>query len=683
MRTRLRKTILILFATVMVLGGIPGLFVSGGGTALAADLDWQNVGNSDSSGISSGTTTPSKIYLDSEGVPYVFYSDFGNGWKGTVKKYDGQNWVPVGNPLFTQGGASADALYIANGTVYAAFQDSANGGKATVMKHDISGGNWSFVGAAGFTPGVASELSLTVDALGSLYLAYQDSNNGYKATVKKFDVNNANNGWVTLSGGAVSTGTAQNLSLVLSNGNPVLAYTDAADTNNKKVIVKRYVPISNNWVSMGTVYSGVASFSSLVADNGFLYVAFRDDTNYSANVKKYDFGDSNSGWVNVGAANFSPGAANVLSIAKSADTLYVSFWDGGAGGAGGHGTVMKYAGDSWTIVGTRGFSAGVVNFISLIAGNDALYAAYQDASLNYQLAVMKYPLPKTPVIADMTKNSVNANPSTVTAGDAITLTASGDRQSVSGSVYGDERYIPVGWTSTEPNKSGDFVLNGGSYTSAYTPEAAGPYTITATFQKQVWGESGWAANTETDTKTTTVTVNAPPTYTIEAIANQTASELLLGYESGTQETKTIQVTRTGTGDLTSLNVALSGADLNYFDITPVSATTLNNGTPSTSFTVKAKNNLPGGTYTATVTVSADNMTAVSFTVTQVVVVPELGDVNGDGLLTPADALYITKYVAGKIQLTATQKYILDVNHDQVVDAEDAKLIMQTYVGGQR
>jgi hypothetical protein len=91
-----------------------------------------------------------------------------------------------------------------------------------------------------------------------------------------------------------------------------------------------------------------------------------------------------------------------------------------------------------------------------------------------------------------------------------------------------------------------------------------------------------------------------------------------GYGSGTQETKTITVTRTGTGDLANLAVSLSGEGSSNFVITQPLAATLNSGTPFTTFTVKAKDGLAAGTYAGTVTVSADNMTNMTFTVTQVV-----------------------------------------------------------------
>ncbi|WHH61336.1 S-layer homology domain-containing protein [Petroclostridium sp. X23] len=131
--------------------------------------------------------------------------------------------------------------------------------------------------------------------------------------------------------------------------------------------------------------------------------------------------------------------------------------------------------------------------------------------------------------------------------------------------------------------------------------------------------------------TSNLTVNPVPTYSIEFIGNQTMTGLTAGYAAGTQQTKTITVTMAGTGILENMAVAISG---NSFDITQPVATTLSGATQSTTFTVKARNGLAGGTYTETVTVSADNMVDVTFTVTQTITTPGIPAIisaeEGDG-----------------------------------------------------
>lgn len=153
-------------------------------------------------------------------------------------------------------------------------------------------------------------------------------------------------------------------------------------------------------------------------------------------------------------------------------------------------------------------------------------------------------------------------------------------------------------------------------TESFIATSAGTYTFTAEFYDCFVSE-------DVPLYSKTIAVNVadntpPPTYTINSISNQTLDNLTAGYTAGSQVSKEITITKSGTGDLSNLAVSISGTNSSSFTITQPSATTLNTATASTKFTVKAKDNLPVGTYSATVTVLATSMTPVTFTVTQVV-----------------------------------------------------------------
>lgn len=105
---------------------------------------------------------------------------------------------------------------------------------------------------------------------------------------------------------------------------------------------------------------------------------------------------------------------------------------------------------------------------------------------------------------------------------------------------------------------------------------------------------------------------------ILSIANQIMTPLTVGYNPGTQDLKTITVEINGSTEVTNLETTLSGVNASDFSITQPTSTTLNETTTSTSFTLKAKDELSAGTYTATVSITATSMNAMSFTVTQVV-----------------------------------------------------------------
>lgn len=110
-----------------------------------------------------------------------------------------------------------------------------------------------------------------------------------------------------------------------------------------------------------------------------------------------------------------------------------------------------------------------------------------------------------------------------------------------------------------------------------------------------------------------------PTYTMAPIADQILLPLTQGYTPGTQEVKTISVNNTGTGNLANLTATISGGNAGDFELTSPASTV--NSSQSTSFTVKAKDGLPAGTYEATVTLSADQTANVTFKVKQVVTAP--------------------------------------------------------------
>jgi hypothetical protein len=82
---------------------------------------------------------------------------------------------------------------------------------------------------------------------------------------------------------------------------------------------------------------------------------------------------------------------------------------------------------------------------------------------------------------------------------------------------------------------------------------------------------------------------------------------------GTSPEQNITITRTGTGVINNLAVAVSSTD--HFAVTQPGVTSLDGDTPFTSFTVQPAAGLTAGTYTGTVTISATSMTNVTFDVT--------------------------------------------------------------------
>ena len=136
-----------------------------------------------------------------------------------------------------------------------------------------------------------------------------------------------------------------------------------------------------------------------------------------------------------------------------------------------------------------------------------------------------------------------------------------------------------------------------------------------------------------------LTVTEAATYSVEPITDQTLASLTQGYSSDERETRTVTITNNGTGTLTNLTVALSGPQADAFEISQPLLNTLSSDAPETTFTVRAKNGLEAGTYTATVTLTADNMASVIFSTFQSINLPDV-PANPQGLTAKAGDQYV-------------------------------------------
>lgn len=216
-----------------------------------------------------------------------------------------------------------------------------------------------------------------------------------------------------------------------------------------------------------------------------------------------------------------------------------------------------------------------------------------------------------------------------------------------GVAYGDNTFVAVGGAGSEAWISNDLgsswttgegmgsTMSGITYGDGYFAGKAGSeifisddggHTWTTSLEKEQmvlsvsFGNNAFIAIIDGDFNKANHIYKANTgvltTYTIAPISDQAMTSLTAGYNDGTQEIKTITITKTGSGDLKNLAVSLSGMDADSFNLTQPLVTTLDGSTTSTTFTIKAKNGLAAGLYCANVTVSADNMIPVVFSVTQ-------------------------------------------------------------------
>ena len=357
---------------------------------------WVNVGNA---GLSAGAVSANdfnlSLAIDSSGTPFVGYSD----GKANVMKYvSGTAWTQVGPANFSGGLAPYACLAIdSSGTPYFAYQDASLANKATVMKLNAGGTAWAAVGTAGFSAADAYNLSLAIDASGTLYLAYRDGSTtpGYKLTVMKSVSGGA---WTAVGGVGSSPGTTNYPSIALdATGTPYVAYEDGATTPANKASVVKWTGTS--WTNVGSagLSTGVAEYTTLAINStgGKVYVAYKGDTG-KPNLATIS-GIATNTWQSVVAAGATGFNGNLNNSSQGTvmrnDELYMAFTDTGNGGRL---SVKKYnlGTQTWSTVGTAlGFSASTATYVALEFGPDGtLYVAYGDGSTTTtagRLSVMK------------------------------------------------------------------------------------------------------------------------------------------------------------------------------------------------------------------------------------------------------------------------------------------------------
>ncbi len=183
--------------------------------------------------ISAGYAEYTVLDLDDNGIPYVAFSDSTCGSaRLSVKKYEGSSWVYVGSPCVTPLYAWWPAIAVDGSDVYVSYGDANDGQKAHVKKYD--GSSWSDISGS-LSVGQANYHSLRFYN-GNLYASYQDSGVSSAIFVKKYD----GLSWETLGGSQASvSGTLQG-NMFLEDGIIYIAYADTA--NGYRETVRKFAP---------------------------------------------------------------------------------------------------------------------------------------------------------------------------------------------------------------------------------------------------------------------------------------------------------------------------------------------------------------------------------------------------------------------------------------------------------
>ncbi|MEY4928071.1 MAG: hypothetical protein RI894_2507, partial [Bacteroidota bacterium] len=294
-------------------------------------------------------------------TPYVAYTDYANGNKVTVMKFNGTAWETVGNAGFSAGQATYLSLAFYGSTPYVAYDDWANGYKSTVMK--FNGTTWVAVGSPGFSNTNAQDLSLTFNG-STPYVAYEDYTSGTDIIVKKFDGTT----WVTVGNTSAYANDGLHPSLVFYGSTPYIAYQNS---NGKSAVIKFN---GAAWELVGSAgFSAGQAFSESLAFGGSTpYVAYMDRANGDkCTVQKFN----GTAWVTVGSAGFSAGGAQNPSLAVNDNTPYVAYRDGNNSYKI---TVMRFNGMAWETVGATSASTDGALYPSLAFNGNTPYVSYTD-----------------------------------------------------------------------------------------------------------------------------------------------------------------------------------------------------------------------------------------------------------------------------------------------------------------
>ena len=234
----------------------------------------------------------SLAFNPSNGQPYVAFQDVADYYKATVMKFDGTRWVDVGVEGFSAGKANYESLAFSpiDSLPYVAFEDYQGSdwytGKASVMK--FNGTDWVYLGNAGFSAGATLYTSLAFSPSdGEPYVAYEDVENHYGATVMKFD----GTSWVNVGNAGFTAGWVAHTCLAFNpiDNMPYVAYGGDEDNQQNATVMKFN---GENWVTVGNpdFSAGWAEYTSLAfSPSGQPYVAYQDFANNNeATVMKYD-----------------------------------------------------------------------------------------------------------------------------------------------------------------------------------------------------------------------------------------------------------------------------------------------------------------------------------------------------------------------------------------------------------
>jgi hypothetical protein len=366
--------VLPVIASLAFFAGLSGCSSPSGGDGGDGDGDgdgtpdtrtWQVVGTA---GFNISVIDFPDIGFGSSDTPYVAFYD-GSNIKVTVMKFDGTNWVKVGDsfPSTNDLPRGIDLEFDSNKVPYVVYSRlSASNSLLALMK--FNGTAWEQVGQDGFTSGNAYGPRLAFDKSDNPYVVFEDATTTplYKASVMKYD----STSWILVGAAGISQGEALNPDIVVDSSNvPYIAYGD--NGNSGKETVMKYN--GTTWIAVGPAgfSADTAEDTDLEIDgNGILHVVYTASAEYPyhpATVMKFNGTD----WVAVGTDVAIIAHESTIAF-DSSNTPYVAYTTGKA-------SAKRFNGTDWVAAGNLAFTTNDVEMIRLaINSKDVPYVVFKD-----------------------------------------------------------------------------------------------------------------------------------------------------------------------------------------------------------------------------------------------------------------------------------------------------------------
>ena len=146
---------------------------------------WVNVG---AAGFTPDAAYYTSLTIAPDGTPYIAFEDANDTLKASVMKFNGSNWVFVGAEGFSIG-EQVQFLDIAIdpcGTPYVTYQDNGTIDYSNITVNKFNGSNWVIVGQAAFSTSGSAYNNIVLDKFGTPMVAYQDVEYSNKVSVEIF-----------------------------------------------------------------------------------------------------------------------------------------------------------------------------------------------------------------------------------------------------------------------------------------------------------------------------------------------------------------------------------------------------------------------------------------------------------------------------------------------------------------